>query len=166
MPKSLSKEYNKKNPSVPIERVGEHVTLKAYAEKVVIYWQGQAIAFHRRSYGRYEEILSLAHYLPLLKRKPRSIMQARPVKANLSKSTLAWMEEGRFSAQELINILGDCVEQGEEWMLAHRERYLQDHDKPATIEDRVPVHDVNLSAYDQLFPMEGGHELCQTQMSP
>lgn len=152
--------------SVPIERVGEHVTLRAYAEKVDIYWQGRVIASHKRSYGRYEEILSLSHYLPLLKRKPRSIMQARPVKASLSQRTLEWMERMAFSAQELINLLGDCAEHGEEWMLANRERYLQGHDRPAAIADRMPVCDVDLIAYEQLFQMEGGAGQCQTQTHP
>ena len=152
--------------SVPIERVGEHVTVKAYAEKVDIYWQGSVIASHRRSYGRYEEILSIGHYLPLLKRKPRSALQARPVKASLKPETLAWMEDGGFQPQELVNILGDCVEHGEVWVLAHRERYLAGHGRPPTVADKVPVCPVDLSAYDRLLPARGGFQTCQMQTSP
>ena len=142
--------------SVPIERVGERVTIKAYAEKVDIYWRGKGIASHKRCYGRYEEVFVLEHYLPILTRKPRSILQARPVKSTLNPDTVRWLGEGNFKARELINILNDCVEHGEEWVLDHRERYLTGHTRPVPIEDKIPVDNVDLSKYDRLLSVKGG----------
>ena len=147
--------------SVPIERIGQDVTVKSYAERIDIYWGEKVLASHPRNYGHNEETLTLAHYLPLLKRKPRSILQARPVKENLSPGTLTWLNQTHFAAQELIAILTDCTEQGEDYVMSHRERYLTQQKRPVCIADKVVVPTIDLSLYDHLVS-EGGSASCQT----
>ena len=110
--------------SILVERLGQDVTVKVYAERIDIYLGGKALALHLRNYGHNEETLTLAHYLPLLKRKLQRILQACPVKENLSPVTFNWLNETPFSAPELIAILTACAEQGEDYVLCHRERYL------------------------------------------
>ena len=57
-------------------------------ENIRIYVDGEAVAEHVRAYEHGKEILELAHYLPLLERKPRSILQARLVQHVLSQKLL------------------------------------------------------------------------------
>ena len=59
-------------------------TVNAYAEFINIYINGVMIASHIHNYGRNQQILQLKHYLPLLKRKPRSILHTKPVHQSLS----------------------------------------------------------------------------------
>lgn len=73
--------------SVPVMYGGRDATVRASAEIVEIYIDGQVVATHKRCYGKHQPIYQLEHYLPLLERKPRSILQAQPVKQNLSKKT-------------------------------------------------------------------------------
>lgn len=65
--------------SVPVSFAGRLVTVKASAFEVKIYHRGEEIACHPRSYGRYQTVYDLRHYLPLLERRPRAVKQARPV---------------------------------------------------------------------------------------
>ncbi|WP_419196764.1 Mu transposase domain-containing protein [Acidaminococcus fermentans] len=52
--------------SVPVKYVGQEVTVRAYAEQIRIFAKGELIAEHARNYGQNQQILKLAHYLPLL----------------------------------------------------------------------------------------------------
>ena len=72
--------------SVPVKYVGQEVTVRAYAEQIRIFAKGELIAEHTRNYGQNQQILKLAHYLPLLEYKPRGILEAKPVRQNLSAS--------------------------------------------------------------------------------
>ena len=145
------------NYSVPIERAGQAVTVKAHAEKIAVYFDGNLIAEHSRCYGHNEEILILSHYLSLLERKPRSILQARPVKNNVSAPILSFMEENHFSSHELMDILKDYVEKGEQQVWKNRSHYLLTHNRPVSILDQVRVEAVDLGMYDCLLH-RGGDE--------
>ncbi|WP_334111167.1 Mu transposase domain-containing protein [Thermodesulfitimonas autotrophica] len=65
--------------SVPVSFAGRPVTVKASAFEVKIYHRREEIACHPRSYGKYQTVYDLRHYLPLLERRPRAVKQARPV---------------------------------------------------------------------------------------
>lgn len=67
---------------------GQETVLKAGVENIRIYVDGEAVAEHVRAYEHGKEISELAHYLPLLERKPRSILQARLVQHVLSQKLL------------------------------------------------------------------------------
>jgi len=52
--------------SVPARYVGARVTLKAYPERVCIYWREQLIARHARSYERHQDIEDPDHAKTLI----------------------------------------------------------------------------------------------------
>lgn len=149
------------NYSVPVKYVGCTVAMKAGAETVSIYSDGAEIAVHPRCYGRNQDILGLEHYLPILERKPRSILQAKPVRHALSKTLLKWLEIGEFSGRELMQILEVYVEKGEDEIFRHQAEYLS-HEAIRRIPQAVEVQSVNLAAYDEQF-MKGDAAACQKQ---
>jgi transposase len=66
--------------SVPVEYAHHPVILKGFVDRVRIYYEGEVVADHRRSYKNREYILDPYHYLPLLERKPGGIHNGRPFK--------------------------------------------------------------------------------------
>lgn len=149
------------NYSVPMKYSGRTVAVKAGAETVSIYADGTEIAAHPRCYGKNQDILCLEHYLPILKRKPRSILQAKPVRRTLSKTLLRWLELGEFSGRELMQILEVYVEKGEDEIFRHQAEYLS-HEAVRKIPQAVEVQHVDLAAYDEQF-MKGDAAACQKQ---
>ena len=147
--------------SVPVQHVGCEAALKAGAENIHIYTEGKRIAEHVRTYEQGKEVLELSHYLPLLEKKPRSILQARPVRQALSPELMHLLQTTEFSAKELMDILRLCVEEGEASFWQKKELFLKRHLHKAAIEDTVVVEAVNLSDYDRF--LEGGEEPCRKQ---
>ena len=150
------------NYSVPVKYAGFTVVLKAGAETLWIYADGKEIATHPRCYKRNQDILTLKHYLPLLEHKPRSILQAKPVRHTLSKVMLKWLEIGEFSGRELMQILEVYVEKGEDEIFRHQAEYLS-HEALHRIPEAVQVQPVNLAVYDEQF-MKGDAAECQKQV--
>lgn len=148
--------------SVPVKYAGETVGLRAYAENVYIYHGGEKIAEHQRNYGHGRKILKLEHYLPLLKRKPRSILQAMPVTQNLSEAMLHLLRTTDFNEKELVSILELCVEQGENAFWQRLPEFLINKTEPPKIADTVAVQSVDLNAYDNLIT-EGAIANCKMQ---
>lgn len=68
--------------SVPVDHAHRNVMVKAYVDRVEIWRDGAKVAEHRRSYVKGGETYELAHYLPLLARKPGAIPLARPVRSS------------------------------------------------------------------------------------
>lgn len=66
--------------SVPVRLVGRHVTVKTFAEEIVVLEASIEVARHRRSYGQGKMVLVLEHYLPLLERKHRGLDRAIPMR--------------------------------------------------------------------------------------
>ena len=151
------------NYSVPVINIGQIVAVKAMAETVDIYADGNKIAEHQRSYGHNQDILQMGHYLPILKRKPRSILQAKPVKNTLSSIMLQWLNDNKFTSKELIDILTACVEKGEDAVWQQRSQYINNKHVIKHIHDTVIVQHVSLAPYDQLLYNKGDGSLCQTQ---
>jgi transposase len=52
------------------------VTVKGYTDRVVVVAEGQAVATHRRSYGRREQVLDPLHFLTVLEKKPAALDHA------------------------------------------------------------------------------------------
>src|SRR5581483_6001536 len=59
--------------------------LPAYVE---IWQERECVARHERSFGRYEQVLDLEHYLEVLERKPGALAGSRPL--------AQWRERGRW----------------------------------------------------------------------
>lgn len=76
--------------SVPVEWVGRMVVVKLYAETVHVRGpQGERVE-HPRSYGRFEAVLNIEHYLPLLRRKSRGLDRALPMQQFLEATPGEW----------------------------------------------------------------------------
>jgi transposase len=64
--------------SVPCEYAGKLVSVRAYAERVVIAVDGKVVAEHERNFEKGRHITDPLHYLPLLSRKPGALRNGRP----------------------------------------------------------------------------------------
>jgi transposase len=62
--------------SVPRRWAFRPVSVKGYIDRVVVVADAQAIAWHRRSYGRGEKVLDPLHYLVVLRQKPAALDHA------------------------------------------------------------------------------------------
>jgi hypothetical protein len=75
--------------SVP-QGAGTKVEAKLTAARLEIWHGGKCIAEHERSYGRYQEILDLEHYLEVLEHKPGAFAGSKPL--------AQWRASGRWPA--------------------------------------------------------------------
>lgn len=64
--------------SVPWEYANHVVEVRSYADKIVLAYEGKAIATHQRRFDRGGYSTKIEHYLPLLKRKPGAVRNGRP----------------------------------------------------------------------------------------
>jgi hypothetical protein len=73
--------------------------LPAYVE---IWHERQCLARHERSFGRYQQVLDLEHYLDVLERKPGALAGSTPLQQ--------WRERGRWPASfdRLWQSLAEC----------------------------------------------------------
>ena len=70
------------------------VGIKAYPEKIEVYYGGSKISEHERCFGQHENRYRLEDYLPLLEKRGRALFNAAPVRQNIPPSVLAmWKEE-------------------------------------------------------------------------
>ena len=150
-----SVRFDTNNYSVPVRYTGEIVAVKGSAETVTIYIDGEIIAKHPRNYAKHQNILSLAHYLPLLERKPRSMAFAKPVRMNLSPALLHLLDTTGFNDKELMDILTICANEGENAFWQQLPEHLLNHFRPE-IRDKVSVAAVNLTDYDGLISEREG----------
>jgi transposase len=75
--------------SAPV-RVGQEVQAKVYASHVEIWHEGQCVARHERSYGKFQDLLNLEHYLEPLERKPGALAGSKPL--------AQWRQKGLWPA--------------------------------------------------------------------
>ena len=73
--------------SVPLAP-GTKVEVRSGAIRVEIWREGRCLAWHERSYGRYEQKLNLEHYLTALGRKPGTFAGSSPLKQ--------WRQAGKW----------------------------------------------------------------------
>jgi len=64
--------------SAPV-RAGATVHVKLSATLVEVWHEGRCVAQHERSYGRYQEVLDLEHYLDVLEHKPGALAGSKPL---------------------------------------------------------------------------------------
>jgi hypothetical protein len=75
--------------SVPV-KAGTTVEARLAAATVEVWYEGKRVARHERSYGRYQEVLDLEHYLDVLERKPGALAGSKPLEQ--------WRRLGRWPA--------------------------------------------------------------------
>ena len=137
--------------SVPVKYVGQEAAVKAYAERICILTDGKEIAVHPRCYGHGQKVMELAHYLPLLEQKPRSIRYAQPVKQSISPALLHILRTTDFSGKELMEILTLVAKQGEDAFWQNEVEFFENHAKTPVIRNTVEVQAVDLSVYDEML---------------
>lgn len=131
--------------SVPVASARQQVAIKASPERIEIYKQGKIIAEHTRLYGRCEQSLKLAHYLPLLEKRWRAALDAAPVKQNLSEEAFEELRRNYGNQKKMKEIL--YREAG----LPVQEKTVEESQHPeVTINDPVEIRGVDLQMYDDL----------------
>lgn len=73
--------FERNRYSVPVRYAHHNLMLKAFVDRVDIFYQERIIASHKRLLRKGEESLDLFHYLPLLLKKPGAFLNARPVRS-------------------------------------------------------------------------------------
>jgi hypothetical protein len=63
---------------VPSEHAGHHVSLRAYADRIVVVADNEVIAEHKRHFTRNISYFEPWHYVPLLDRKPGALRDGAP----------------------------------------------------------------------------------------
>ena len=71
--------YKTNDYSVPTKYAYKNVTVKAYSNKVAIYYKDTEIAEHSRYFGRGEQSYNYLHYLSILSQKSKALDQAKPL---------------------------------------------------------------------------------------
>jgi uncharacterized protein (DUF3820 family) len=148
--------FDTNNYSVPVKCCGYVVSVKGYADRILVFYQGNKIAEHQRCYKKNQSIYKLEHYLPILEKKGRAVFNAKPVRQSLPANFINWMQKKDFTHKQLMEILYKCANQGWE-SVWHQQNYLQqDEDNMTIIQDIVRVQPVNLANYDILYNKKAG----------
>lgn len=71
-------QYDSNRYSVPSEHAGHHVSLRAYADRIVVVADNEVIAEHTRHFTRNISYFEPWHYVPLLDRKPGALRDGAP----------------------------------------------------------------------------------------
>jgi len=155
----MSSIFSGRNSSLLFYRLhGHEVAVKAYGTKVVIYYRNAIIAKHNRCYGKKQTIYELAHYLPLLEKRPRSILNAKPVRHALPQELVEWLAS--LPVKEMMKALTLCVELGVNTIIdAKRQGIPLDaiaikREPLIPIIDTITVKPIDLSLYDRMFKKE------------
>ena len=120
--------------SVPVAYVGRIVGLKAYPEKIEIFYDGEKISEHERCFGQHQHRYHLEDYLPLLEIRGRAIFNAAPVRQNIPPEILARWKETQPDHNKIISfLLTQCKTT-----------------VSPVIKDPVQIQSVNLREYDAL----------------
>lgn len=162
-------DYN--HYSVPTQYAGKDVTVKGFGNEVIIFYQHSQIASYARYYGRDETFYKLEHYIDLIEQRPRSVYNAKPVKASLSKDLLD-IGERLSGPREMVKLLRLVLDYGETLVIDAvkslnkseitvdqirgilLEPSLSPVRESSTSKDLLQVNKPNLNPYDQLIKGE------------
>ena len=72
--------FDRNRYSVEAMAVGKAVSVRAYANRVIMVLDGKEVGSHRRHLGRDKVIYDPWHYLPVLERKPGALRDGAPFK--------------------------------------------------------------------------------------
>jgi hypothetical protein len=70
--------YDRNRYSVPAQYAGKVITLRAYADRLVMIAQHRQVAEHQRCFCRDQSIFDPWHYVPVLQRKPGALRNGAP----------------------------------------------------------------------------------------
>ncbi len=132
--------------SVPAKYVGCQVGVKGYSETVEIYCKGKKISEHKRLFGKNKKSCRLLDYIDLLEERGRAVLNALPVKQNVSDEAYEELKANIGDPKKLLAIL-------------RREASLPPEPDPEGCSDEqilpdddpVKIKKVDLKAYDTLI---------------
>lgn len=125
--------FKTNNYSVPVNYAGKNIGLKAYPERIEIYYSGTLIAEHERCFAKHKTCYVLEHYMPLLMQRRRAIPNAAPVRHNVPPEVLEELQNNATDYSRMVEILQSFVE-----------------DDTPSIKDSVHIMPVDLHEYDHL----------------
>ena len=70
--------FDRNRYSVAAVAAGKPVQVRAYADRIVVWCNGQRVGEHRRVFGRDATLYNPLHYLPILARKPGALRNGAP----------------------------------------------------------------------------------------
>lgn len=71
-------QYDSNHYSVPSSYARKRISLRAYADRVVLIAHQQVVATHQRSFKKHDYRFEPWHYVPLLKQKPGALRDGAP----------------------------------------------------------------------------------------
>lgn len=116
-------KFDRNSYSVPVGYLGKIVTVKGYANEVLIKYNSELIATFPRTYRKGQTSYKLEHYIDLLERKPRSVFQARPVRETIAQDLMDWGKQLPGGNKEMVQLLRLCVDYGEVKILSIRDAF-------------------------------------------
>ncbi len=108
-------DYN--HYSVPAKYSGKEVSVKGYGNELIILYRNNQLARYPRSYDRGQTKYRLEHYIDLIEKRPRSVLNAKPVKSALSAELLE-LSKRLSGPREVVKLLRLCIDYGEDKLLA------------------------------------------------
>ena len=157
--------FDRNEYSVPVRFLRKAVTVKGYANQVVIICdQNTAVTYERLS-GQGKTTYKLEHYIGLLERKPRSVFQAKPVRQTVQKELLDLGKQLPGGNKDMVRLLRMCVDYGEDRVIFAKNQipagitptidvirtYLEEPERVAVVHfpNEVYIAQTNLAYYDE-----------------
>ncbi|PWC52404.1 transposase [Azospirillum sp. TSH7] len=122
--------FERNRYSVAAMAAGRPVQVRAYADRIVVWWNGQVVAEHRRRFDRDATVYDPWHYLPILTRKPGALRNGAPFRdwelpPGLSK-VKARLGRSNEADRQFVAILGAILSDGLDAVEAACQTALQD----------------------------------------
>jgi hypothetical protein len=76
--KSSLVRFDHNRYSVAVKAARRPAQLRAYADRIVVWHEGEIVAEHPRRFGRGQTVYDPWHYLPVLARKPGALRNGQP----------------------------------------------------------------------------------------
>jgi hypothetical protein len=153
--------------SVPDHLVGKYVSLKAYVEEVVILFNKERLALHKRLYGLNEWSINIYHYVRTISRKPGALRGSLALSQLQDELKKIYTKYFTDIPKEFIKVLELAGEIGEEKVLdkiselnSNNIAVNFDNVKTVLFRKEETIEDVNvtalamLSMYDSLYSLE------------
>lgn len=96
--------FEKNRYSVPFRLAGKDITLKAYGNRIEVVSGTETVAEHTRRYGQGKTEYDLRHYMELIARRPRSAVDAAPVRQTVPEKMMKYLE-GLGNPHEVVRTL-------------------------------------------------------------
>ena len=143
---------------MPYTYSGRNVTVKGSGNNIEIIFENKIIAQYTRIYEHNKTEYRLEHYIDLIERRPRSVLNAEPIRKTVPDEVMKFA--GKLSTpKEVIKLLRLYLEYGEEIIclsqkvssLEQLEAAIIPVSKSLKIKSEIKVNAVCLSQYDKLL---------------